>query len=461
MNFNMLIRRLSLMGLLIVLFATIATAQTPATTDTLVLSLREAIQLAIKQNPQLQSVQLDEEINRYKIKEVKSSALPQVKANANYNDNYSIASQLLPAQFFGGAPGTYQKVQFGTRYNMNATVQLTQKIYDAGYKTGVKAAKESQGYYELNTFKSREELIYQVVNLYVQAQMTEKQIELVQGNMERMKILLDITTSQFREGIIKKVDVDQLKVNSTNLTTQLSNSQNSYAQLMNNLKTILGISVYVPLKMLNNLGSEPTLPVSDTLLLNQNTELNLLNYQIKLQQLNTDNIRAGYQPSLSAFLNYGRQAQTNALFKGSQYSKFGSGVWGLQLTVPIFDGFERRNKIKQSTLTVKQMELNKKYLVSNINSDFVNAGNNLSHNQQVLNAQQENMQLAEELYTVAKLSYTEGISPLPELVNAENALREAQTQYLTALFQMNIAQLEKMKTSGQLSKIIRESNQVQ
>jgi len=459
MNLINFCRRLTLTWCSLIAITIISPAQTPGKTDTLTLSLTEAIQLAVKQNPQLQSVQVDEEINRYKIKEVKSSALPQVNVNASYNDNYLLGAQLLPAEFFGGAPGTYQKVQFGTRYNMNATGQLTQKLFDASFMTAVKAAKESQGYYELSSFKSKEELIYQVVNLYMQVQMTEKQMELVNGNIERMKILLEITTAQFKEGIIKKVDLDQLKVNNTNLKTQLSNSANSYSQLMNNLKTTIGISVYVPLSIRDTVGSEANLPVSNTLMLNQNTELNLLNYQIRLQQLNTENIRAGYKPTLSAFLNYGKQAQTNMLFKGSKYTKFGSGVWGLQLAIPVFDGFARRNKIVQSNLKVKQMELNKTYLVSNINSDFVNASNNLAHNRKVLNAQQENMQLAEELYKVAKLSYTEGITPLSELINAENGLKEAQTQYLTALLQINIAQLDQMKTSGQLSKIIRESSQ--
>lgn len=458
MNSYRILHRLTFTGLLLIVMAAVSTAQTQQGSDTMVLSLTQAIQLAVKQNAQLQSVQLDEEINRYKIKEVRSSALPQVNVNANYNDNYLLGAQLLPAEFFGGAPGTYQKVQFGTRYNMNATGQLTQKLFDASYMTAVKAAKESQGYYELSSFKSKEELIYQVVNLYMQIQMTKKQMELVNGNIERMKILLEITNAQFKEGIIKKVDVDQLKVNNTNLATQLSNSVYSYSQLMNNLKTTIGISVYTALDIQDTLGAEKNLPVSDVLMLNQNTDLNLLNYQIKLQQLNTDNIRAGYKPTLSAFFNYGKQAQSNMLFKGSKYTKFGSGVWGLQLAMPIFDGFARRNRILQSKLKVNQMELNKTYMISNINSDFVNASNNLTHNRKILNAQQENMQLAEELYKVAKLSYTEGITPLPELINAENGLREAQTQYLTALLQINIAQLDQMKTSGQLSKIIREAN---
>ncbi|MBS1644830.1 MAG: TolC family protein [Bacteroidetes bacterium] len=82
----------------------------------------------------------------------------------------------------------------------------------------------------------------------------------------------------------------------------------------------------------------------------------------------------------------------------------------------------------------------------------------MNQNEKVAQAQEQNMKVAEELYNVAKLSFTEGISPLSELINAENSLREAQTQYLTASLQMNLAELETMKTSGQLSQLINNTS---
>jgi len=422
-------------------------------TDTLTLSLSEAVNLAVKQNQQLKSIQLDEEINKYKIKEIKSSALPQVTGDGTYNDNFSRPSQILPGEVFG-QPGTKVAVQFGTRYSMGATAQLSQKIFDPSLNTGLRAAKAGQGYYELSTFKNKEDLIYNVVNVYMQLEMTEKQKELIEGNIGRMKKLVEITDAQYKEGIIKKVDVDQLKVNYTNLRTQLSTTKNTYTQLLNNLKILMNEDVYRPVVITNQIGAEP-IPVTEQLFLKDNTDLALIDYQILLQELNTKNIKAGYMPSLSAFANYGWQGQTDNLFKSGATQGFTSGTWGLKLTIPIFDGFAKRNKIAQSNLQIKQMKMNKEYLTGKITNDFVNAKNDLDQNKEVLSAQAENMKVAEELYNVAKLSYTEGISPLSELINAENGLKEAQTQYLTAMLQMNLAELDLMKSSGQLSKVIK------
>lgn len=422
-------------------------------TDTLRLSLSEAVNLAVKQNQQLKSIQLDEEINKYKIKEIKAGALPQLTGNGSYNDNYSLASQILPGEVFG-QPGTSLAVKFGTRHTYGATANLTQKLFDPSLNTGLKAAKTGQGFYELSTFKNKEDLIYNVVNVYMQLEMTEKQKELIEGNIGRMKKLVEITDAQFKEGIIKKVDVDQLRVNYTNLRTQLSTTKNTYTQLMNNLKILMNEDVYRPVAITNQVGAEP-IPVSEQLFLKDNTDLALIDYQILLQELNTKNIKAGYMPSLSAFANYGKQWQTNELFKSGAANSFASGTWGLTLSIPIFDGFAKRNKIAQSNLQIKQLQINKQYLTGKITNDFVNAKNDLDQNKEVLSAQGENMKVAEELYNVAKLSYTEGISPLSELINAENGLKEAQTQYLTAMLQMNLAELDLMKSSGQLSKVIK------
>ncbi len=439
-------------------FLLLASAAFAQQTDTLRLSLVEAVNLAIQQNPQLQSTQLDEEINRAKVQEVKASALPQVNGDASFTDNFLRASQILPGEVFG-RPGESIAVKFGTRYQMGANAQVSQTLYNPSLNIGLKAAKTSQGLYELQTFKSKEDLIYNVINLYMQLQMIEKQTELVENNLERTQRLIDITSAQFKEGIIKKVDVDQLKVNYTNLTTQLSNSANTRVQLLNNLKTLMNVDSEQPIAI-TVVGVEP-IPVSQQLDLSANTDLALIDYQRKLQDLNTASIQAGYLPSLSLIANLGYQAQTNELFDNAATKGFASGLYGLKLNIPIFDGFSRKSKITQSQYQSRQLELNRKYLMRNVENQFVNARNNVQQNRKVLSAQEENMKLAEELYNVAKLSYTEGISPLSELINAENGLKEAQTQYLTAMLQINLSELDLMQSSGQLTQIIKQATPLQ
>ncbi len=423
-------------------------------TDTLRLSLGEAVELAVRQNLQLKGTRLNEEINRARVREVKASALPQITGSATFNDNFLRASQILPGEVFG-KPGESIAVKFGTRFQMGATAQLSQQLYNPSLRIGIQAAEESQGLYQLQTFKSKEELIYNVVNIYMQLQMTEKQIELVEGNIERMQRLIEITDAQFREGVAKKVDVTQLKVNYTNMVTELSNSGNTRMQLLNNLKTLMSVDIDQPIAI-TEVGFE-AVPVSRQLDLAANTDLALLDYQARLQQLDRKNIISGYLPKLSLIANYGYLAQTNKLFNDAATQGFPSGLYGLQFNIPIFDGRARKYQITQSELKLRQLSLDRQYLTNNVRNQFVNARNNVNQNQRVLEAQEANMELAEELYSVAKLSYTEGITNLSELINAENALKQSQTQYLTAMLQINLAELDLMQNSGQLSKLIQTS----
>lgn len=422
--------------------------------DTLRFSFMEAVKYAVKNNPQLEATKLNEESNRYKIKEIKASALPQITGSGNGTDNFQRATQLLPGEMLG-QPGKNIPVQFGTEYVYGSTVQLNQALFSPSLSIGIKAAKESQGYYELQTFKTKEELIYSVINVCVQMQMLEKQQDLITGNIDRMKKLLEITTVQYNEGIIKKVDLEQLKVNYTNLQTQQYSTNISINQLLNNLKILMNIDVDQPMVIKAEVNTYSVEPISQQLFLEANTDLNILDKQIQLQKLNTRNIKASYLPTVSFSANYGRQWQTNELFKSSLTSGFSSGYYAVNVSIPIFDGLSKRNKIKQSDVSLKQLNLNKEYLIKNVQNQFKTAKDNLTQNQNILHAQDQNMKVAEELYNVAKLSYTEGISSLSELINAENGLREAQVQYLTAMLQINLAEVETMKASGQLSQLIK------
>jgi outer membrane protein TolC len=173
-----------------------------------------------------------------------------------------------------------------------------------------------------------------------------------------------------------------------------------------------------------------------------------------------ENIKSGYYPSLSAFVRYGWQGQTNKLFSSETENKVrgtATGVLGLNLSIPIFDGFRKKNQLQQLRIRREQMALDRLNLTNSIRMQFDNAGEKLGQNKRLVAAQQQNMELAKELYGVTRLSYQEGVAPLTELLNAENSLNEAQTQYLNAMLNLKLAELDHLETSGQLAQIISEN----
>ena len=420
------------------------------------LTMEECIAYAVANNPNIEKVRLNEASNEYRIDEVKAQGLPQVNATGQFLDNYALPEQILPGEFLG-MPGEDVAVTFGTRYNVSGNVEVTQMLFNKSYFTGLKAARSSQELYKLQSFSTVEELAYNVARVYYQLQITERQRSIVEANLERIEQLLEITRVQYEEGIVKKVDVDQLRVNRTNILTEMQRLDISYAQQLNLLKFYMGMDMDAGLAIREETTEEPEYNLADELLLSQNTNLQLLDKQMELLRLEQENIKAGYFPTVSAFARYGYQGQSQQFrFSGEDYNSFGAGTWGINLNVPIFDGLRKKNQIQQNQVNQEKLRLDQIQTVRSAKMAFKNANNNLDQNQALIDQQEANMELARELYEVTRLSYREGIAPLTELLNAETSLKEAQTQYLTALLQLKLAELEHLKSSGRFAEIIRQ-----
>ncbi len=428
------------------------------------MTLEECIKFAVENNPNLRSVKLSENAVEAQIKEVKTQGMPQITGTGTYNYNFALAEQLLPGEIVGQPAGTTIPVKFGVANTINGNVELQQLLFSKSYFTGIKAAKTSQELTKLNTFKTTEDLVYNVAQIYMQLQITEKQKGLLKANMDRIDQLIKIAEIQFEEGLIKKINVTQLKVNRINLLSEVQNLEIGKIQQLNLLKMYMGVSPKTELKI--EAEKEIADQVDDFLLveelsINQNSNLRLINKQMEIKALELENVQAGYFPSLSGFVRYGWQGQTDQLFSSNEkYNIQGSniGIVGLNLTVPIFDSFRKKHQAEQVRVAQNQLNFDRQNLVNSIEMEFDNATQTLKQNRTLIETQKQNMELAEELYEVTRLSYQEGVAPLTELLDAENSLKESQTQYLTSLLQLNLAELDYIKSSGQLAELIRSAN---
>jgi len=193
----------------------------------------------------------------------------------------------------------------------HGNVELSQLLFSKSYFTGLKASKASQSLAALNTFKTTEDLVYSIAQVYLQLQITKKQTEILNANLDRLKQLITIAEIQFQEGLIKKIDVDQLKVNRTNLSTELQQVQIGISQQLNLLKYYMGMPLDAEIHISDEIVETGKYPLAGNLILSENTNLKLLTKQFELSDLQMENIQAGYYPTLSAFLQFGWQGQTD------------------------------------------------------------------------------------------------------------------------------------------------------
>lgn len=422
------------------------------------LTLDDIIRFAIQNNPDVRNSQLDQLSNEANIKEITSQGLPQITGSGGYNNNYALPQQIIPGEIFG-QPGTLIPVKFGVQNSLSASVQMNQMIYNPSFWVGLEAARTSKNLYALTTFKTKEELVYNIIQAYYQIQITEEQRSILRNNLETMDQLIHIAQVQYEEGIIKKLDVDQLKVNKINLDSEIQGTSLGLVQLKNQLKFLMGIPQSEEISLKKDQLTVGDFAEKDELNLANNTDLRLLDIQSELNGLQLKNIKAGYMPSLSFFVNYGWMGQTDRLFSDEEVHDIvgsGTGTFGLSLSVPIFDSFQKKHQKQQVVIERHKLENIRMKTEYFTKMNYDNAREKLDVNLALVATQKENMELAQNLYDITALSFKEGVAPLTELITAETSLRQSQTQYLGALLQVALADLELIKSSGSLSESINQ-----
>ena len=423
------------------------TAQTP-------LSVKESVAYAVKNSPQVLKSKLETLRNEEKVKEVKSTGLPQVNFNTNLVYNLKLPTQLVP-NFFEGKPEELIPVQFGTDMSVLSGVELNQIAYSQTYWTGLKAARELSLLNRLVESKTQEELVYNVVRTYYQAKVLEQQKGLLNANLDQIRALLNLTDLQYQNGFAKKVDVDQLRVNQISLETQLQNLQLQYEQLVQALKLAMAMPFDQEITLVDTLLADPAAlvkaPADYTSATGNKLDLAILDKQANLQQLNVDVYRAGYYPSVRLFAGYNYQGQGNRLGDfGDGNRWFNFSQVGLNISVPIFDGFLKRSQIQQGNIELLKIAEDRKQLQQNLEFQFGNARRQLQSTWNSLNVLKENQKVAAEVYAVTRKRFEQGVASITEVLTSERTMREVQSSYLSTILQYNLALIDLEYANGNI-----------
>lgn len=189
----------------------------------------------------------------------------------------------------------------------------------------------------------------------------------------------------------------------------------------------------------------------------------------RLQELNVRNQYARLMPSISAFANLGYTTQSpnvGGIFKTNSGIEDANGVgpdkwygysmFGVSLNIPIFTGLQQTYKIQQEKLSLQKINNSFIELKSGIDLDVTKSTLQFENAVRTLTSQQQNMDLADRVARITKIKYEQGVGSNLEVVDAEDALRQAQTNYYGALFDAMIAKVDLDKAYGKLLTIERK-----
>jgi outer membrane protein len=442
------------------------------------LTVKEAVNMALNNVADIKNLRIDSLKQEAQNKEIVGSALPQVSGSgqvahyvtlpkilfpsAGKTDVYTVLNQegvkdgsgntIQPRNEF-----TVQEFSFVQPWSITAGVSLNQLLFQPDVFVGLIARKTSIEYAKENIKVQEDKTREQVQKAYYQVLIAEQQLKTLQQSLQRFEKLLSDQEQLFKNGFIEKLDIDKT-------TVSFNNTKSSETQLKNiielgyaSLKFTMGLAQndkIVLTDQLNNETVKENVLNDGTVDYNNRSEVRLLNTVQKLQELDIRRNKLGYAPTLAFFYQFQQQGQLNknfSAFTGQNWFWFNSNLIGLNLTIPIFDGFQRKYKIQQAKYTLDQttntLENVKKAIDFEQNAAKINLRNAIIN----MDAQQKNLELAERVYNTTKKKYEQGVGSSFEILQADTELQRAQGNYYDALYNAVVAKISYLKAIGQLN----------
>lgn len=402
-------------------------------------SLDQAISHALSHNYSAINATRDIAMAKKKKWETTAMGLPQISAGLDYQNNFELQKSLIPAQFFGGQPGEFAEIAFGTKHNMNARGTWSQIIFDGSYIVALQASKTYLKYYEnaqKNTVVSVKEM---VINTYGNVLLAEESLAILQKNKATLEKTLFDTNEIFKNGLIEEENVEQLQITLATINSNLTYTSRLVEIARKMLKVTLGMELTDSLVLTDKLDQLSVAYMDLAFAQTEFTLANNTNYQIaqnfnEQRQLELKLEKSKALPSMYANVNFGYNAFNNkfAFFTENQKWMNYSNM-GVSLSVPIFSSFMRSARTQQARIAVDKAKTQLKEAEQKLHLQFDKAKSDYEFSIEEYNSAKNNLRLAERIEKKQAIKFAEGLSSSFEFNEAQRQLYSAQQSYLQSM----------------------------
>ncbi|MBY0244452.1 MAG: TolC family protein [Sphingobacteriaceae bacterium] len=416
-------------------------------------SLRQAVDYALKHQTNILNAEIDQKIADNTVKKTIGIGLPQVNGSASFQNFIKIPTSLLPGEIVGQPKGTMVPVQFGTNYNSSATLEASQLIFSGSYLVGLQASRVFKELSIKNYNRSKIETAVAVTKAYYSVSVSNEQLNLLDANLIRLQKALSDTKELFKNGFVEQIDVDRLSVIYNNLTTERENVVRLLELNSNLLKFQMGMPIDTKATFtdkINVVSNASEAVEKDSTAYKNRIEYSLLQTQKKLNELDLKRYQSEFLPTLAGFFSTSANYLNNS-FSDLYRMSFPTTVVGLKLSLPIISGGQRIYQVRNAKLEILKTNNSILNLQNAINLETAQAKTSYINGQKSLENQKRNMDLAQEILRVTKFKYEQGVGSSLEVVTAETSLKETQTNYINALFDLLISKVNLDKALGKFN----------
>ena len=417
------------------------------------LSLKECLQIGIENNLSLRTSQ--NEVNKAKetISENRAKLLPQINLVGSFNDNFDPPVSVTDGRAYGKQYNVTQTLQ----YNAAGGLQLQMPLYSQMAYTAADLARTMARLNELSYEKAREDLIVQIASIYYLIQNTKEQIGIINDNIKRFEELKEIAKAFHDNQMALEVDLQRINVRIESTQIQSANALAMLTKQYNMLKYILDYPAEEEIEVIAKSVDE--VEAAEMSGLNENMyELQLMQQKVALADQQTKLAKQGYLPTLALTGNVMYTAYSDKFknwFHDTEANHwYNSNGIGISLRVPVFDGFEKRSKVRKAKIDAETARLGFENTLKGMQTNYANAVKDLTNNQRNYFRQRDNYRLAENIYDVTYNRYKEGIVSMVEVLTDQMSMSDAQNSYLTSHYEYMVSNLQILKYTGKLETLL-------
>jgi outer membrane protein len=437
--------------LAIITVTAITTTGYQSTAQSASMDMKTAIETAISNNYSLKADSMNLQSARYQSSLANAAFMPQLKLSNRNEYNPTIQSQMLPGTMVGQPGKELVPVQMGTSYNLLSSMEVSQSIFNKPNYYNKVYADINISITQTKHNLTREELVYKVAIAFYSLQATAEQIRLTHSDYNNMAAITKIAKEQFNNGILQRIDYESLGINTANLLSQLNQLNAGYDEQLTYFKYLLGVPVNSDITISTEIknNAEMVSLVDDELSGRQ--DIRLYRQMMQAKQVEISSIKSEKLPVISSYFRYNYQSQFNNAsdaFK-SDY-RFSSSTVGVSVSVSLFDGFRRKNRTNIATTQLKQLHFQSELQKQLASAERKSAYEKYRKDQQNFHIAKQNLAIAEKVFTSRKALYTEGVTTLIELLDAESELTKSRNLSIQALVNVQTSLLNMYKSKGTL-----------
>jgi outer membrane protein len=443
---------IALLIALLAFFARAVPAQSVSSDSTVRLTLGQAVRLAARQNAQVESARYRVEAAAARVTQRRADLLPTVSANVAERGSTLNSAALFPIDF-PSAPGQPPLFDpngsiLGPLNVFEARARVSQTLLDPGALGRVRGAKTSVKAAGADVANVADQAATAAANAYLLVLRADAVFNARLADSSLASELLGIAQDQLRAGTGVALDVTRARSQLTGARTQLIVARNDRDRTRVELARALGL----PLVNLVLADSLTTLPLSTTAAegaalgaaLQGRRDLQSIALQAQAAREQASAIRSERLPTIGVFADEGI-SQRNGRSYLPTYD------WGIQLSLPIFDGLRREGRVEEQLAAARDFASRERDLRTQVEADVRIAVLNITSSAEAVSAARERLSLAEQEVAQARERFQAGVSGNADVITASLTLNTARTQYVDALASYHAARVALARAQGSIT----------